>query len=75
MIIGLGTDIADIGRIESIAKHDEKVKRLFTEAEHEYCKSRHHRYQHYAGFWAAKESYRKASGNLFKPMNHLNTYN
>lgn len=64
MVLGLGSDIIEIGRIESsIARHNERfLDRLFTEAEKEYCKSHRDAHRHFAGRFAAKEAIVKAFG-------------
>ncbi|MBK9249310.1 MAG: holo-ACP synthase [Ignavibacteria bacterium] len=65
MIIGIGTDIADVARIEeSIEKFGERfLKKIFTETEREYCeKFKLHKGQHYAARFAAKEAFSKAIG-------------
>ena len=65
MIIGIGTDITDVARIEeSIEKFGERfIKKIFTETEREYCESFiMHKGQHYAARFAAKEAFSKAIG-------------
>lgn len=69
MILGLGTDIVEIDRIASmIDRHgDAFLDRVFTAAERNYCGSKKHAAQHYAGRWAAKEAAMKALGTGFIP--------
>jgi len=65
MIVGIGTDIVDVHRIEeSIEKFGERfLKKIFTEKEREYCESfKLHKGQHYAARFAAKEAFSKAIG-------------
>jgi holo-[acyl-carrier protein] synthase len=65
MIIGIGTDIADVKRIEeSIEKFGDRfLKKIFTETERAYCDSfALHSGQHYAARFAAKEAFSKAIG-------------
>jgi holo-[acyl-carrier protein] synthase len=65
MIIGIGTDIIEVDRIQSsIEKYGERfLKRIFTETEIEYCESfKGTKYLHYAARFAAKESFSKAIG-------------
>lgn len=68
MQIFCGTDIIEIDRIkDSIEdKGDIFLKKIYTQAEIEYCESRRNaKYQHYAGRFAAKEAIFKAiSENL-----------
>lgn len=67
MIIGIGTDIVDIDRIEGmIERHGLMfIERTFTSAEHEYCAGHKASGQHYAGRWAAKEAVMKCLGTGF----------
>ncbi len=62
MISGIGIDIIDISRIEhSIAQYgDIFLKKLFTENEIQYCKSKQFPTQHFAARFAAKEAFSKA---------------
>ncbi len=62
MIIGIGTDICDIRRIEqSIEKFGDRFKdKIFTEQERAYCESKSGAASYYAKRWAAKEAVAKA---------------
>ncbi len=65
MIIGIGTDIIEVARIQSsIEKYGERfLNRIFTETEIKYCESfKGTKYLHYAARFAAKESFSKAIG-------------
>ena len=64
MIVGLGVDIADVGRVQAaIERHGEHfLRRVFTPAEIEYCESHRSRYERYAARFAAKEAAMKALG-------------
>lgn len=64
MIIGLGSDIVDIRRIEkSLARHGDRfTHRLFTPAERDKADGRANRAATYAKRFAAKESCAKALG-------------
>ncbi|GAB1431083.1 holo-ACP synthase [Ignavibacteria bacterium] len=65
MIIGIGTDITDVARIESsVNQYGERfLRRIFTETEREYCERREKtKYRHYAARFAAKEAFSKAIG-------------
>lgn len=66
-ILGLGTDIVEISRIaEMLEKHgDHFLSRTFSQGENEYCASKKHSAQHYAGRWAAKEAVVKSFGTGF----------
>ncbi len=64
MIVGLGVDIAEVGRIEAaIRRHGQAfLRRLFTPAEMAYCERHRNKYERYAGRFAAKEAAMKALG-------------
>ena len=64
MIIGIGSDLIDIRRIEeSIERHGERfITRIFTEAEQERAEGRRGRVASYAKRFAAKEACAKALG-------------
>jgi len=63
-IIGLGLDATDIDRIaDAIDRYGDRfVRRVFTEAEIEYCGRRRVPAVHFAGRFAAKEAAMKALG-------------
>lgn len=63
-IVGIGSDLLEVARLASIGRKygDKFYRRLFTDAEIAYCKSRTHPYQHYAARFAAKEAVFKALG-------------
>ena len=65
MILGIGTDLVDIRRIEkSIARHGERfTTRVFTEVERARAESRPHPIAAYAKRFAAKEACCKALGS------------
>ncbi|MBN1130402.1 MAG: holo-ACP synthase [Chitinispirillaceae bacterium] len=62
MLIGIGTDITAIGRIEAmIANHGERfLRKIFTADEIAYCRKMANPAIHFAGRWAAKEAFYKA---------------
>ena len=64
MILGIGSDLCDIRRIEqSLARHGERfTHRLFTELERARAEGRAHRAATYAKRFAAKEACAKALG-------------
>ena len=63
-IIGIGTDIAEIARIERMAEKHEKsfLERVYTPAELAVCRGRKNAGERLAGRWAAKEAVLKALG-------------
>ena len=63
-VIGIGTDITQCSRIESmIEKHEDAfLNRVFTGNEISYCGQRKAFAQHYTGRFAAKEAILKALG-------------
>lgn len=65
MILGLGTDIIEIKRIEKAIKSEHFVKRVFTENEILYAENKSNKSQTYAGLFCAKESVVKALGTGF----------
>tara|TARA_Y100000588_G_C13889231_1_gene767933 strand:+ start:132 stop:521 length:390 start_codon:yes stop_codon:yes gene_type:complete len=63
MVKGIGIDIIEISRIKkAVEKSDRFVKRLFTENEIEYFKSKNMKVESIAGNFAAKEAVVKALG-------------
>lgn len=63
-IVGLGTDLAQIGRMQAfLEKRGQRgFDRLFTAGEQAYCDSRGARWTHYAGRFAVKEAVMKVLG-------------
>jgi len=79
MIVGIGTDIIEVARVERLlAKQKRFQKRIFTEIEIAYCESKKNRAQNYAARFAAKEAFLKAigtgwrSGVAFKEIEVVN---
>lgn len=66
-IAGVGIDICDVARIESLIKRhgDAFLKKIFTDAEIAYCSGRADSAQRYAARYAAKEAMAKAIGTGF----------
>ncbi|MDA0836415.1 MAG: holo-ACP synthase [Planctomycetota bacterium] len=64
MIIGCGIDIVELERIKDlIDRHGGRAtKKIFTDAEIEYCQGKKKYWQHFAGRFAAKEAVAKALG-------------
>ena len=64
MILGIGTDLVDIRRIEqTIARHGERfIKRIYTEVERARAERKQNRIDTYAKRFAAKEACAKALG-------------
>lgn len=64
MIIAIGIDIIEISRIEAaLSRQGERFRRrVFTDAESDYCESRPSRFPSYAARFAAKEAVMKALG-------------
>jgi holo-[acyl-carrier protein] synthase len=67
-IIGLGTDIIEIDRIqEALDKYGMRfLNKMFTEAEQAYCLKHSQPARHLAGRFAAKEAVVKALGSGFR---------
>jgi holo-[acyl-carrier protein] synthase len=68
MILGIGTDLVDIRRIEqTIARHGDRfINRIYTEAERARAERRANRIDTYAKRFAAKEACAKALGTGFR---------
>ena len=68
MIIGLGSDLIDIRRIESTLNRfgDRFIDRIFTDAERAKSERRSNRAESYAKRFAAKEACSKALGTGFR---------
>lgn len=67
MIIGIGTDIIEIDRIEkNIKRNDTFVKKCFTEREKQLFESRNMRPEVVAGNFSVKEAVSKALGTGFR---------
>src|SRR5579863_4050 len=68
MIIGVGSDLIDIRRIErTIARYGDRfIDRIFTETERRKCDRRANRVASYARRFAAKEAASKALGTGFR---------
>jgi holo-[acyl-carrier protein] synthase len=63
MIVGIGTDIIEVGRIEKLLSKQERFKkRIFTQGEIEYCEQKANNVQNYAARFAVKEALLKAIG-------------
>ena len=68
MILGIGSDICDVRRIEqTLARHGERfITRIFTEVERATAERRARRAETYAKRFAAKEACAKALGTGFR---------
>lgn len=68
MIIGLGSDVCDVRRIEAVlARHGERfLDRIYTETERAKADRRANRAETYAKRFAAKEACAKALGTGFR---------
>lgn len=63
MIIGIGIDIVEIPRLRTALQGTHSMEqKVFTPEEIRFCTSRKHKYQHFAGRFAAKEAALKALG-------------
>ena len=63
MIFGIGTDLIEVGRLESLAgKGREYLEKIFTEYEIMYCENHGRKAEHLAARFAAKEAFLKALG-------------
>ncbi len=64
MIVGMGIDVAEVGRIKAVieAQTERFLRRVFTLDEVAYCEQFKNKYERYAGRFAAKEAAMKALG-------------
>lgn len=63
MILGLGTDIVAVHRIERVIKSNPRfIEKVFSLGEQQYCSSKANPAQSYAARFAAKEAFMKALG-------------
>ena len=62
MIVGVGIDIVEIGKIAKSVDDPAYLKRVFTPGEMAYCQSLKNGAQSFAGRFAAKEAFMKAIG-------------
>ena len=64
MIVGIGTDLAEVDRIQaSVERYGARfVERIYTPAEIAYVESKANRFERYAARFAAKEAGMKAIG-------------
>jgi holo-[acyl-carrier protein] synthase len=63
MIVGIGTDIIEVNRIERLLSEQKRFKeRIFTRVEIEYCEHKKNNVQNYAARFAVKEALLKAIG-------------
>jgi holo-[acyl-carrier protein] synthase len=79
MIVGIGTDIIEVNRIERLLAKQERFKeRIFTQGEIEYCEHKKNKAQNYAARFAVKEALLKAIGTgwrkgvVFKEIDVVN---
>lgn len=67
MILGIGTDIIEIARIENAVKNTPSFSsKIFTENERTYFAKKNFKPETIAGFFAAKEAVSKAFGTGFR---------
>ena len=69
MILGIGTDIVDVSRIEEASLNNSFLEKVFSLDEIEYLKSRNMRPEYIAGRFAAKEAVAKSLGTGFREFN------
>jgi holo-[acyl-carrier protein] synthase len=68
MILGTGVDLAEVARIrDAIGRHGDRfIQRIYTAGEVAYVERKAHRFERYAGRFAAKEAGMKAIGTGWK---------
>jgi holo-[acyl-carrier protein] synthase len=63
MLLGIGTDIIEVQRVETKINKEIGFRELvFSENEIAYCEAKTHKFEHYAARFAAKEALMKALG-------------
>jgi holo-[acyl-carrier protein] synthase len=62
MVIGLGTDLVEIKRIEKSIEKKYFREKIFSEVEISYCESKTNKAESYSARFAAKEAFFKALG-------------
>jgi holo-[acyl-carrier protein] synthase len=62
MILGLGTDIAEVSRISKSIENTSFKEKVFSKAEIEYCDKKANKAESYTARFAAKEAFFKALG-------------
>ncbi len=62
MIIGIGTDIAEVARIANSIENNSFKEKVFSKAEIVYCEGKVNKAESYAARFAAKEAFFKALG-------------
>ena len=66
--VSIGSDIVEVARVERlITRYERAERRLFTEAEIDYCRARRNWHEHMAARFAAKEAVLKALGTGLGP--------
>jgi phosphopantetheine--protein transferase-like protein len=66
MIIGIGTDIVEISRVENLTNKNKFIERFFNISEQEFIKNK--QAESAAGYFCAKEAVVKALGTGFSGM-------
>jgi holo-[acyl-carrier protein] synthase len=73
MILGIGTDVVDISRIEQkVLEREGFCQKVFSKNEIAYCDKIKNRFESYAARFAAKEAFLKALGTGLQINNELN---
>jgi holo-[acyl-carrier protein] synthase len=63
MIYGIGVDLIEIARVQRVLTRTQRfISRVYTEAEQQYCNTKHPPYACYAARFVAKEAFLKALG-------------
>jgi holo-[acyl-carrier protein] synthase len=66
MIAGIGTDIAEVSRIEDkLSRSEHFINHVYSPLEIAYCQKQNNPAMHFAARWAVKEAFLKAFGVKF----------
>ncbi|MGQ0828435.1 MAG: holo-ACP synthase [Bacteroidota bacterium] len=63
MILGIGTDIAEVARIAKSIENNSFKEKVFSKMEIKYCEAKANRAESFAARFAAKEAFFKALGS------------
>jgi len=75
MIKGIGIDIIEVKRVRRLARDKKFLKKIYTDEEIGYCRSRKKSWEHYAVRFAAKEAVWKALGDKALPLKDISVIN
>ncbi len=69
MVLGIGTDLLEISRIEKSIENEKFIQRIFTKSEVDFAEKTARKGEIYAGSFASKEAVSKALGTGIRGFN------